>query len=112
MPPDVLAANINRIRQGAARFAQNHFTVAQELHSEVTGNVLRASALFGPALSEGGIYSDVWKLPEAPAVAGKTPPPMAAVKFLQENPDQSTSFDLKYGAGSAAEYLGEVANGR
>jgi len=79
MPPDVLAANINRIRQGAARFAQNHFTVAQELHSEVTGNVLRASALFGPALSEGGIYSDVWKLLKTPA-AGGVPAGMVKVK--------------------------------
>jgi hypothetical protein len=62
MPPEVLAANINRLREGAAKFAQNHFTVAQELHPEVTGRVLRASPLFGPATREGGVYSDVWLL--------------------------------------------------
>jgi hypothetical protein len=84
MPPDVLAANINRIRQGAARFAQNHFTVAQELHPEVTGRVLGASSIFGPALGKGGIYSDVWTLPAgASAVSGAGPavrPPKPADK--------------------------------
>jgi hypothetical protein len=80
MPPDVLAANINRIRQGAARFAQNHFTVAQELHPEVTGRVLGASTIFGPAISEGGIYSDTWKLPKAPSAGGGTPAGMVKVK--------------------------------
>ena len=87
MPPDVLAANINRIRQGAARFAQNHFTVAQELHSEVTGNVLRASALFGPALSEGGIYSDVWKLLKTPAAGGA---PAGTVKVKHSSGSTTT----------------------
>ena len=79
MPPAVLAANINRLRAGAARFAQNHFTVAQELHPEVTGRVLKASTLFGPAVGAGGIYSDVWTLPKAPAtaVAGGAPAPAA-----------------------------------
>ena len=80
MPPDVLAANINRIRQGAARFAQNHFTVAQELHPEVTGRVLGASSIFGPALGKGGIYSDVWTLPVSPAAGGDTPVGMVKVK--------------------------------
>jgi hypothetical protein len=74
MPPDVLAANINRLREGAAKFAQNHFTVAQQLHPEVTGRVLRASTLFGPAVREGGIYSDVWTLPAgASPVSGAGP---------------------------------------
>jgi hypothetical protein len=74
MPPEVLAANINRLREGAAKFAQNHFTVAQELHPEVTGRVLRASTLFGPAVREGGIYSDVWTLPAgASPVSGAGP---------------------------------------
>jgi hypothetical protein len=36
----------------------------------------------------------------------KIPPPQAAVEFLKKNPDQAAMFDLKYGAGSAAEYLG------
>ena len=80
MPPDVLAANINRIRQGAAKFAQNHFTVAQELHPEVTGRVLGASTIFGPALGKGGIYSDVWTLPVSPAAGGNTPVGMVKVK--------------------------------
>ncbi len=78
MPPAVLAANINRLRQGAARFAQNHFTVAQELHPEVTGRVLRASSIFGPATSEGGLYSDVWKLPAGPAAGAPAAPSSGA----------------------------------
>ena len=110
--PEQLAAAVNVLREGAARFAQNHFVTALKFHEKETSDVLRSSAVYGPALKQGGIYADVWTLPEAPAVAGKTPPPMAAVEFLKKNPDQSTSFDLKYGAGSAAEYLGEVANGR
>jgi hypothetical protein len=48
------------------------------------------------------------KAPTATGAAptGKTPPPMAAVEYLKKNPDQAAAFDLKYGVGSAAEYLG------
>ena len=97
MPPDVLAANINRLREGAAKFAQNHFTVAQELHPEVTGRVLRASPLFGPATREGGVYADVWMLPAAPAspAAGAAPavrPPKPADK-----PGAKTLWNKKRG---------------
>ena len=82
MPPEVLAANINRLREGAAKFAQNHFTVAQELHPEVTGRVLRASSLFGPATREGGVYADVWRVQAPPTAAGGRPekPTLAAGK--------------------------------
>jgi len=79
MPPDVLAANINRLRQGAAKFAQNHFSVASTLHPDITNRVLGNSALLGPALSEGGIYSDVWTLPKAPAVGGGIPAPISGM---------------------------------
>ena len=96
MPPDVLAANINRLREGAAKFAQNHFTVAQELHPEVTGRVLRASPLFGPATREGGVYSDVWLLPAgASPVSGAGPaarPPKPADK-----PGAKTLWNKKRG---------------
>lgn len=38
--------------------------------------------------------------------AGQTPPPPAAVEFLRQNPDTREAFELKYGAGSAAQILG------
>jgi len=82
MPPEVLAANINRLREGAAKFAQNHFTVAQTLHPEVTSRVLGASSLFGPATRDGGVYSDVWRVQAPPTAAGGRPekPVLAAGK--------------------------------
>ena len=109
MPPDVLAANINRIRQGAAKFAQNHFTVAQELHPEVTGRVLRASPLFGPATREGGVYSDVWMLPAAGGVALTKKPSAAAIAKLEadSSPEARAAYDSYFGAGSAARDLGK-----
>lgn len=68
--PEQLAAAVNTLRRGAARFAQNHFTTSMEFHPQETARVLRSSAVYGPALREGGIYSDVWTLPAAPAQAG------------------------------------------
>ena len=102
MPPDVLAANINRLREGAAKFAQNHFTVAQTLHPEVTSRVLGASSLFGPAVAKGGIYSDVWTLPVGPAVG----PSESQIAKLRANPDKASDFDAKFGPGAAAKILG------
>lgn len=102
MPPDVLAANINRLREGAAKFAQNHFTVAQTLYPELTGRVLGASTLFGPAVAKGGIYSDVWKLPAGPAVG----PSESQIAKLRANPDRASDFDAKFGPGAAAKILG------
>jgi hypothetical protein len=110
MPPEVLAANIDRLRKGAARFAQSHFAVSSELHPEVTGRVLRSSALYGPALTSGGVYSDVWTLPGAGASAatGAAPagPSESQVAKLRANPDKTADFDAKFGPGAAAKILG------
>lgn len=69
-PPEQLAAAINVLREGAARFAQNHFVVPLELYPEMTTRILNKSSVFGPALGSGGIYSDVWSLPKAGPAAG------------------------------------------
>jgi hypothetical protein len=104
MPPATLAANINRLRQGAARFAQNHFTVAATLHPDVTGRVLGNSALFSPALREGGIYSDVWKLPAAPAAGGGAGSTSGMTRMIA--PDGSGKYDIPNDKVAAAKAKG------
>lgn len=96
MPPDVLAANINRLREGAAKFAQNHFTVAQTLHPEVTSRVLGASSLFGPAVTKGGIYSDVWTLPATPSTTAGAGPAIRPPKPA-DKPGAKTLWNKKRG---------------
>ena len=109
--PQVLAQQVKRFGQAAGRVAKGRLT----RYNNVFG-AENVATVFAPEwkslFSEGGVFAAQGSPFAAPSPAGKTPPPMAAVEFLKKNPDQSTSFDLKYGAGSAAEYLGEVANGR
>jgi hypothetical protein len=80
--PEQLAAAVNVLREGAARFAQNHFVTALKFHPNETSDVLRSSAVYGPALKKGGIYADVWQLPgstaEADGVGTRQQKPMAS----------------------------------
>ena len=102
-PPEQLAAAINVLREGAARFAQNHFVVPLELYPEMPTRILNKSSVFGPALGSGGIYSDVWSLPKAGPAAG---PSESQIAKLRANPDKASDFDAKFGPGAAAKILG------
>ena len=69
-----LANVLAQIRRKAASIAQTHFATTQNLYPEESSKVLSSSAVFGPAVAKGGIYSDVWQLSKAgPAAAGEAP---------------------------------------
>jgi hypothetical protein len=65
-----LSKAIDRVRRKAAATAQTHFNTSQQFYPTETRQVLSTSAVFGPATRKGGVYADVWTLPEAPAAAG------------------------------------------
>lgn len=71
--PEALARALNQLRQRAAQIAQDHFSFDMDFHPQETSRALRASDIWKQALAEGGIYSDVWQMPEtAGAVGGMT----------------------------------------
>jgi hypothetical protein len=75
-----LSKAIDRVRRKAAATAQTHFNTSQQFYPTETRQVLSTSAVFGPATRKGGVYADVWTLPEAPAAGGGTPAGMVKVK--------------------------------
>jgi len=74
-----LSKAIDRVRRKAAETAQTHFNASMTFYRPETTQVLSTSAVFGPATRKGGVYADVWTLPEAPA-AGGVPAGMVRVK--------------------------------
>jgi hypothetical protein len=71
--PEALARALNQLRQRAAQIAQDHFSFDMDFHSQETTRALQASNVWKQVLGEGGVYSDVWQLPEATAAAGTRP---------------------------------------
>jgi hypothetical protein len=65
-----LSKAVDRVRRKAAATAQTHFNTSQQFYPTETQQVLSTSAVFGPATRKGGVYADVWTLPEAPAAGG------------------------------------------
>ena len=80
-----LSKAIDRVRRKAAATAQTHFNTSQQFYPTETQQVLSTSAVFGPAISEGGIYSDVWTLPKAKAATKRKPQPTNTTAMLDEN---------------------------
>lgn len=109
--PQALAASIKALADAAKDKTQTQLGYDFGRNPDLASQWLQ-STHFNDKVKGTSLENTFAEYAKAPAVAGKTPPPMAAVEFLKKNPDQASSFDLKYGAGSAAEYLGEVANGR
>jgi hypothetical protein len=108
-----LSKAIDRVRRKAAATAQTHFNTSQQFYPTETRQVLSTSAVFGPATRKGGVYADVWTLPEAPAAAGggvepSVPkvPTESQIAKLRANPDRAADFDKLFGSGAAAKILG------
>jgi hypothetical protein len=72
--PEALARALNQLRQRAAQIAQDHFSFDMDFHPQETTRALQASGVWKQVLGEGGVYSDIWTLPDAaaPATGGMT----------------------------------------
>jgi hypothetical protein len=64
--PEALARALSQLRLRAAQIAQDHFSFDMDFHPQETARALQASNVWKQVLGEGGVYSDVWQLPEAP----------------------------------------------
>ena len=64
--PEALARALSQLRLRAAQIAQDHFSFDMDFHPQETTRALQASNVWKQVLGEGGVYSDVWQLPEAP----------------------------------------------
>jgi hypothetical protein len=103
--PKALAASIRALADAAKDKTQTQLGYDFGRNPDLAAQWLQSSH-FNDKVKGTSLEDTFAEYAKAPAVAGKTPPPMAAVEFLKKNPDQAAAFDLKYGAGSAAEYLG------
>lgn len=77
-----LSRAIDMVRRKAAATAQTHFNTSMTFYPTETAQVLSTSSVFGPATAKGGVYSDVWSLPTAPASRSAKPEDAPGKKTL------------------------------